>query len=306
MESQGGQVALLVHLLPNLLTLNVSVPPNYLHDDKPDIFTSMLAEYAFLPPTSLPICLRYMRSFSFLAGGDDVSPKALLTILKLPCIRKIYVHITAHMEESTTVGATAAAFATGTSSVTDLQFGYGSVDTYSLARILSMPRMLTRFSYTDCDGMAGSFKCAVFRVALQPFRGTLQELVLRFRWAVDETHGGEGTLGSFRDWPVLRSMRCSVTVLVGRARVRGVVQLREVLPLVVERVVVDVDGDWVDWKVVEQMVDLVEGGEFARLGEVVVPGKRVSVGRKVGARLQEACDGAGVVLSMYQSNGRWW
>lgn len=157
--------------------------------------------------------------------------------------------------------------------------------------------MLTRFSYTDCDGMAGIFKCAVFRVALQQLQGTLRELVLRFRWAVDKTYGGEEIVASFRDWPALRSMRCSVTVLVGRARVRGVVQLREVLPPVVERVVVDVDGNWVDWK--EQMVDLVEGEEFARLEEVVVPGKRAWVGRKVGARLQEACDSAGIVLLMY-------
>lgn len=300
-ESQGAQVALLVHLLPNLLALDVFPPRNY-PNDAPDIFYLMLAEYAFLPTTSLPIGLRYMRTVSFGAGGSEVSPKALLTILKLPCIREVYVHITADLDEILTTSPIATAFATGTSTVTNLEFGYGAVNTYSLARIITMPRTLTRFSYTSCDSVPGSFKCAVFGMALQRFRGTLQELVLRFRSVIDETDGDEqGTLGSLRDWPVLKFIRCSLTALVGRAAMGGVAQLREVLPLAAESIAIDEDGDWVHWKVTEQMVDLVEGGEFGRLKEVVLAGKGDVVEGKVKTRLLEACDSAGVELSIYRA-----
>lgn len=292
----AAQVALLLYLLPNLLILKVDPPGEFSPWQYPDDFEKILGDYAVLPTEDLPVALRSVRAITFGPDGSEVSFKALLTILRLPYIREIDIHIlvvTAEIETSSLTPANYDAMSTATS----LRFGYGTIDTMVLARILAMPLALTRFSYIDYDGRIGRFNCGVFWTGLQCCRETLQVLELWFRMAA--TIDDDGALGknegALHGWPVLKSVRCQLATLLGKDPERPVARLADVVPAVLTDLTIDDDEYWEFAPVVDQVLEMVVRKSCRQLVNVTVGGNWRRSDGNVQDALQAACDAADLV-----------
>lgn len=293
MEFQAAQVALLLHLLPNLEVLKVHPPAAFHPWIDSDILAQILGEYAFLPTEALPAGLRSVRSVTLGPDGSHVSPEELLTLLKLPRIREIDVDLPVDMDEIRTPSLTSPGY-DGTSSVTSLRFGYGTINALSLARILAMPQALTRFSYVDYGGRPGGFNCAVF-LALVRFRGTLQRLEL---WFGDGGVLGEKeeTIGSLHDWPALKNVRCQLSTLLGKGPGKAVARLMDVVPAVMTDLTIEADDCWKYVEVIGQVVEMLEGKGCNQVMNVSVGGSSEEIEESVEERLGAACGAAGVAF----------
>ncbi|KAL0632797.1 hypothetical protein Q9L58_008313 [Maublancomyces gigas] len=109
------------------------------------------------------------------------------------------------------------AAAAGTSSLTHLTIHSGSIAPQPLQYILSIPRALTHFVYQPTlEDIA--FDLAPFGVALLPLQHSPTSLELDFRminpWWLSQLP--ITTIGSLRDWPALRTVRCTLFLLLGR------------------------------------------------------------------------------------------
>lgn len=298
-DFQAEQVALLLYFLPNLLVLKVDPAGEFYPWQEPDVFEQILGEYASIPAADLPAGLRSVRSITFGPDGSEVSPIALFTMITLPCIREIDIHNlvdTDGAEASRLFSATNA-----TSSVTSLRFGYGTINPLLLAHILVMPRALTRFSYTDYDGGPDSFNITSLWTGLQRCRDTLQVLELWFRLAAIIGDEGEkqGTVGSLRDWPALRSLRCQMATMLGKGLEKAVARLVDVVPVVMRHLTVDDDEYWKYPEVIEQVVEMVEERRCGRLVNVAVGGNWQGLEESVEVKLGAVCGAAGVVFAGY-------
>lgn len=165
----------------------------------------------------------------------------------------------------------------------------------SLARVLEMPFALMHFTYFEALGDHHSFDCAVMRKGLETSRLTLQRLRLSISdllgYLVNED-GSPPTIGSLRDWPVLRSIRCPLSVFVAK-RPRGtVVRLVDVLPSVLAKFSVLVDWNWETYEVEGLLVELLEPREMEEM-------KKVTVAWVAGEGLVAACRDEGVVLRAF-------
>lgn len=300
-HSQGAQVVLLLHLLPNLQDLDI-YPPHDL-----DIFNEFMEANAFSPIEALPVGLRYLRTLRFCSSGCIVTPKTLLTMFKLPRIRSIDVHITDNEDLLEDLEHASAPYLR-MSSVTELTFSHGTVTGWLMARILAIPRALTYLSYVDSSSALGKFDSPVFGLALRTVHGTLRYMRLGFPHTAgywgndsddddsdDDDNSRNNTIGSLRDWPVLRSVRCPLTPLLGRGPGRTTPRLVDVLPLVIMRLTVDLDRFWTVSQVVDHVVDLLEQKQACGLDQLAV----VTIGwvaETVELRLRTACGSAGVEL----------
>lgn len=293
----AAQVALLLHLLPNLLVLKVDPPGEFYPWQYPDVFEKILGEYTVLPTEDLPVALRSVRAITFGPDGSEVSFNALRTIMRLPYIREIDIHILAATEEIKTSSLTSAGN-DATSTATSLRFGYGTIDTMALARILAMPQALTRFSYNDYDGRMDSFNCGVFWTGLQGCRETLQVLELWFRMA--GTIDNDGALGknegALHGWPVLKSVRCQLATLLGKDPQRTVARLADVVPVVMTDLTIDDDEYWKFASVADQVLEMVVRKGCRQLVNVTVGGCWRTGDGSVQEALRAACDAADVLL----------
>lgn len=162
----------------------------------------------------------------------------------------------------------------------------------SLARVLEMPFALTHFIYFEEGGNYHSFDCAVMRKGLETSRLTLQRLRLSIPDSLGSRINEEDsppTIGSLSDWPVLRSIRCPLSVFVAKWPTETVVRLVDVLPRVLTKFSVLVDWYWSTDEVEGKLVELVEAREMEEM-------KRVTVAWVAGDGLIAACRGADVVL----------
>lgn len=280
-------VPLLLHLLPRVHTLHL-FPPG-----------SATRHNAFLGanPTStqLPLALRSVRHLSctWFSHTRGVSSALLLTMLTLPNIASLEVHILADIDHGFPTSASV------TSRVARLHISYSEITLTSLARILAVPCALRELVFCSVSAV-GSISVKTLYAALAPVRPTLEILELRFR-------AGRSTAGAlvrwkperdtFRDWPVLRRLRCAMRVLVGDVhpvepgRVCGVLS-RGLLELAVE-----VDVSWDGGHVVQELEELMR-----RRVDVVPCFRRVVV--DLGGvntplrwgRLRTLCEAAGVEL----------
>lgn len=301
-DQQADQVALLLYLLPKLSVLLIDPPGEHYPWQDPDIVERTIAEHASTLPADLPSALRCVRTITFGPDGSEVSPTALFTMLTLPCIREIDIHVLIDAPEVDTARVFTPA-SERTSRVTSLRFGYGTIGPVTLGRILAMPRALTRFSYIDYDGRPDGFDVAVFWEGLQRCGETLQELELWFRIAgmiEARAGGGGGVIGSLRGWPALRSVRCQVAVFLGREPRGGGMRLREVVPEVMTELMLDDDEYWKYAEVVEEVVEMLRQRSCERLVTVGVGGNWQGLEEGLQGRLDKACADTGVVFTGYK------
>lgn len=266
-------VVLLLHLLPRLHTLHV-IPA---HDrDKLDQFLS-----------GAPTALQSLREFRWYSANrhSGVSPGMLLALLRLPRIRIIDVHMVTRLPPAT--------LAERTSCVTHLEFSFGGLSARSLALVLAVPRALTHFTYRAVAGNRASM--AELADALRPVRETLQHLdldVFRCIGSVPSGVCGDGSIGSLRTWPALRSVRCSLAVLVGSEE-----SLVDVLPGGLCALETIQDPVWSVEKVVREVEAVVLGMKTAvpRLATVAVH-VDCQKSEVIMVRLKDACVAEGVRL----------
>lgn len=284
LTSGAAQVVLLLHLFPRLRILHV-IPA---HDrDKLDEFLSA--------DNATPLGLQSLREFRWYSADRrrGVSPTMLLTLLGLPSIRIIDVHMVTELE-SLFPAPDAATLAMATSAATHLEFSFGEISTWTLSRILKVPRALTHLTYRAISGNHSSL--SEVADSLAPLRSTLQHLDLDlFRCISRDHHGAWQTesLGSFREWPVLRNVRCSLMALLGKDETR----LADVLPRGLRALETVSDPFWtVEEAVCEVMAMLARK-------HVMLPHLRTVAVHVYGPKSQElvgrlgaACTAAGVEL----------
>lgn len=266
-------VVLLLRLLPRLQTLHV-VPA---HDrDHLDEFISTNRS-----------ALQSLREFRWYSANwqSGVTPRMLFALLALPCIRIIDVHMVTELP--------LVAPAPGSSLATHLEFSFGQLSARSLGLVLLVPRALTHFTYRAVSGHRTSM--AKLAEALRPVRDTLQHLDLDLFRCIGSSPGGvrdDGSIGSLKTWPALRSVRCSLVALVGSGE-----RLVDVLPLGLRALETVEDHVWKVEEVVREVVALVVGKQTAvpRLCTVAVHvGGRKS--EELMVRLKGACVAGGVRL----------
>lgn len=263
LATTGAQLVLLLHLLPNLrfLKLNPFLVPG--------VFDRFLEQCALLPNEALPLGLRSLRDINLGRSYHVTTPKGLLTLFNLPSIRKIQLGAVGEICQFDLIPTAHSA----QSSVTHLCFGLSTVSTQELGRILPMMRALKYFTYS---AEHGAIDAAAFGLALKACRATLQQLRLSLSYGIHAPYGltyTDGTIGSLRDWPVLKSLRCPLWVLLGQMPSHATTRLVDVLPTVTKDFRIDVDPCWADWQIVEQVVQVMElkkCGGFGGLTRVTI------------------------------------
>lgn len=274
LHSQGAEIALLLHLLPRLQTLDLS-PPAYF-----DVLDDFLTSQPYLPRAALAPGLQSLRTIHYRSAGCvAVDIATLLALLTLPALRTLDIGF---VDLEAAEAPPTAAMAVSSSRVTDLRFGFDDANAALLAQVLRIPQALTRLSFEQLgrgDGFSG---------ALGAVRRSLEYLVVRLE--------GDETVGSLRGWSVLRHVRCSMAALVGASRDGDV--LAGVLPLAIEGLWVEVGAGWLFaevLRVVERLVGVKCVYGLVRLEVVVVEREWAQRGTGV-ERVREACEAAGVKL----------
>lgn len=249
--SAGGQVVLLLHLLHRLHRLTV-IPAR-----DPDQFAIFMSMQHLLPPTMrLPVALQSLSEVVWYTGWRDsgVTPTILLSLLKLPRIRMIDVQICSIIRRPFPASnATIAAI--GTSPVTHLELSFSGTSSWRLTPILLIPRALTHFTYRTTCG--NHIAICDLRQALVPLQSTLQHLYLDLFESVEMSEYGarqKESLGSFREWSVLRHLGCSLIVLLAEDRSR----LADVLPSGLQTLETVFDPFWKLNEVVREVVVMLE------------------------------------------------
>lgn len=291
LHSEEAQTILLLHLIPRLEVLNL-MPP-YEHD----LLTTFLQGQASTGLQSLREVKYYWDTTE-----NGVNPALLLSLFALPAIRVLDVYFLNDAEADADTNHTDdLAHHIGTSTVTDLRFGYGDISPWAFDLILPIPRALTHFTYgAGASGSCRRFDSARFGQALMSAKFTLQSLVLCFADMADtddyddtEEESPLLTIGSLRDWPALCRIRCSLSPLLGKER-ETLLQLVDVLPRVIREFDVGLDEFWSYGETLAKVCEMVKGrgeGGLLQLARVGVP-----VWWGVQGQLKAVCDAAGVAV----------
>lgn len=286
---QGAQLLLLLHLLPNLKILDLGPP--CIHDT----FGDMMKAYLELQPNKLPSGLQSLREFRCEWNGDiGVSPRTLRTIMMLPSIHTIDLPIVEGFSQPYPGAAT--------SNVKRLRFSNANLTPAELMPMLAAPRALTQFSYY-CSPTNSNFNFVAFGTAMQPLRSSLQYLRLDFGCVSLPFEDGDGeeednpaanTIGSLRNWPMLRTVRCSPRALLDTPQ-HEFPSLSDVLPLGICELEILDDRYWSATLVVLQVVDLLlrKGVVATTLGRLAIRKPRIPNIREI---LRSACEAASVEL----------
>lgn len=239
--TECGQAILLLHLLPNLHTLSVFPPPE--SDEFSDFINSLCSP---LPPMpTQPLALQSLRVFdcAWDQFGWSAYGVTLLALLRLPHIESITIPAPHGIYFSTHDALIAAATA---STITHLKFAFSRINPGELLKILKIPRALTHFSYFP-RSVKIHYNFHALRTALVPLRNSLTTLVLHYwtsRTLIAHRGGASTTIGSLRDWPVLRTVRCSLLPLLGLGLPGESRDIARVLPVCLHELEILDDQFW--------------------------------------------------------------
>lgn len=289
---EGVQLLLILHLLPNLKLLDLGLPCVH------DTFSNMMRAYFELQSDRLPNGLRSLRKFRCDWNGDiGVSAYTLRTVMMLPSIHSIDLPIVEGFDHPFP-GA-------GTSTVKRLRFSNADLTPAELTPMLLATQALTHFSYY-CSHADHTFDFVAFGSAIQPLRNSLRYLRLDFGavalpcWTDEEEEAAANedpvvnNIGSLRDWPMLRTVRCSPRALLDTPQ-HELPSLSEVLPLGICELEILEDSYWSTTLVVLQVVDL-----LLRKDMVATSLKRLAIRNpripRIKQMLTSACQAAAVEL----------
>lgn len=301
MTFEGAHILLLLHLLPQLHRLTLTF--NFTNDGIIHDFLSHQGQVqpAHLSPAefsrvALPIGLQVVREIVYEDRWTLTSSLSLIGLFTLPAVRKIYLRMGDNLRDDEDISD----WQKGRSSVTDFTLE-GDVVPESLAGILTIPRALTRFSYIEPVNSYQQFDCPAFGRAILPLREMLQYLsVFIDNWPGVRYRSGqrEQTIGSLREWPVLKSVRCPVGLLLGVDKEAPVCTLVDVLPRVMSEFTAGMDWYWGDEDVVTRLLDL-----LARHEHLVHLTLAILIQERLAIVLRDACVAAGVQLEIVMPEG---
>lgn len=280
--SEISQVVLLLQLMPRLQALHLPL----VHEPLSCSFRQNPLHLKILPPTLRDFTYEWPAPSNLIGLGN------LLTILRLPRIRSIVVDQICQ-SDLTDAENTLTATAAGTSSLTHLTIRSGRTALQLLRSILGIPFALTHFVYQPFLAPMG-FNFAAFGLALLPLQHSLTSLLLDFRiisprlWRPNPTT----PIGSLRDWAALRTVTCTLGVLIGSDS-HG---LAAVLPAGIRELDILDDKEMPVGEAVKEVVALLGAAEMVRALERV----RVYAGRmkskRLRRRLRKACWAVGVAF----------
>lgn len=295
--TESGQVILLLHLLPNLHTLDVFPPAE---SDEFSYFIDSLCS-PMESRTTHPMALRSLRAYSCFWHRWDSSAfgASLFALLQLPRIESITMPVPDGIYFANQHALTAAAML---STVTHLKFPFARINQEELSTILKAPRALTHFSFFP-RSININYDFHGLRTALDPLRKSLTKLVLHY-WTSQtlSTHRGgpSTTIGSLRDWPVLRILHCSLLPILGLGLPGESREIARVLPEFLRELEIVDDRFWTLDDALHESVVMV------RQKRAMVPElRRLTVYSRRGGcpeareRLRSACVDAGVVCVDY-------
>lgn len=250
------QLVQLLSLMPRLEFFEVRP----LIDSNQDAFFNCLHH-----PAVFPVALGNLREFLSTDCDlrDGLSARLLTRLMALPSLRTLVVCIDYDIRPSVFEQFQS------TSGITTLELVNACITHDILAAILKVPRSLTSFTYRPPRHF--SFHLQELGKALQPLQESLVHLVLDFdKVDIDDNiEDDDGTIGSFREWGRLESLDVSLMLLFGRGE-NQYLQLHTLVPPGLRTLRVLLDDYWDSDSVIEQVLRLVQVGEFSRLGKVDV------------------------------------
>lgn len=251
MASQDVRFCVLLHLLPRLSVLNISAP-HYFH-----AFEQFMRAQRSLHPAARPLGFQNLRELYCVWNNHEqgITRKALVVFMGLPSIRTINVPISEESYPHSHLPVPP------TSPVTDITLYYDSTTIWSVPRFLQLPIALQRFTF-HIDSPDGGFHLQGFGRAMKPLRQTLQYLHLDFSELGDTDsdesfgHATVATIGSLRDWPMLRTVITSLMPLLGRGLQPDSPRLVDVLPRGIRNLEIKDDYYWEEGDIVSQAMQL--------------------------------------------------
>lgn len=274
---QGVRFVLLLHLVPRLQVLELGTPYNR------DAFDGFMQN-----PGTFDV-LQQLRAFQHHpdSRAANLDSATFFALLRLPLLRTIDVSIA----EGPNI-CPANAPEPGSSAITSLSLRHCSLGPASVQQILLLPAALTHFSLylesSDRNFDISAFSLAPLRATLQYLRVDLSGLV-HYPLTVNPPRR---TIGSLRDWPALRTVRCSLMGLLGRERRAVAGRLAEVLPPSLRELEILPERYWAGRPKVDKVVEMLHEKD------AMIPAWEKLVMRvgTAGELLKEACVEAEVVL----------
>lgn len=243
-----SDVLLLLSILPSLQRLDVLAPREPFK-----AITNLFSDRYDLPHGNRPMSFHSLRELR-LKCSDRYHPVfscslSMLAISQLRSLRKLDI---SHVDMTEPESLNNVSFR-GKSPITHLSIRPSSSSAPLLATIMAHPRALTHLELVYTIGNNSPFQGPLFGTTLQPLRNTLQELNI---YLVNEPKirlwgDSDYTVGSLRDWTVLRHVRCPVRVLEGHG------ELANQLPKGIVRFVAEEDDFDSPAYVVDEVIGLV-------------------------------------------------
>lgn len=286
-----AEFGLLLHFLPRLHTLHLTSL------DEITTFDHFMENQFDYPRRINATALQTLEVFRCTADVfAGVRPKTLLILLTLPRIQIIETPLEEYREFTETSPAPA-------STIKALGLTCPQSMPDHMEVLFSRAPMLQQLLFCTSGPDISLVKVGT---ALAPLRASLETLQLQLTYDkssdnndADFEDGPEPhTIGSFRDWPKLTTIRCTFMALLGRELRENTPLLANVLPVGIHRLEILYDRYWARGEVLHQLLQLIQYHELVpQLGIVAVNMKgRKNKHKRMWKKLDDECKLKGVVL----------
>lgn len=283
---------MILYLLPNLQSLDIGATNSPLRS-----ITEFFRDCRWIPRAEYPMGLDSLRELRLNSNDRDdaICPWSLANILQLDGLRKLRIYDIDQISEDEFPELSPSA-SSPASSITHLSIGFNELTGSALALVMVSLQNLTSLELVYRAAYKYPLDTPLFGSALLPLRDTLQELNIFFLYTAYVYGYEEMTVGSLREWPVLRRVRCPLTVLLGPEDASDGYKLAELLPTVIVKFVAEMDQFWSGDMVGHELAVLLRRKEECGLDqftELAVVGDEAN---DAIAMLQAPCVAAGVEL----------
>lgn len=265
--------------LPRLRRLHFSIPGEVFICDA---FTGWLT-------TPRLAALQFLQEFSITSIQDSyyiMQYTSLLLLLSLPCIDTINMH---RIEIS---GDPSNSTPASTSTVTKLGFRDMKLSVSVLRGITRVPRALTHFSLCSIS----INESHDLRDAFSGMQHSLQYLYFHFEYGNNDTDLSPLMLGSLREWPQLRTVKCPILLLLSPDRSNSAPRLADVLPVGICELEI-VRNPNLSWIVMNEVVNLLK-----KCHEVAPALQKVTIFGGPNEEVRVASEAAGIEMAYVWGN----
>lgn len=287
-----SQILLLLFHLPKIICFDIVAPT-----DAGMGIDEFIYDFAILPPSEHPVSFASLLELRLKCTDPEgsTSAKTMLATFEFPALRWLRIY---HVVEIDEIETHRYRHLTGKSQITHFSLGCDKFNDRSLRWVMEFPRALTHFAFRFGAVEPHPFDAAVFGDALVPVQRTLEQLTVELCNTEQFMRGNEiqCAIGSLREWPVLKQVRCPLTLLLGQGPEVRLGRLAVVLPKVIQEFVVVVDEFWSAEQIVREVVWLLDDKGVCGLDwlrEIAVVGEGANA---VQQELRVICEMRGAVL----------